>query len=89
MYMMRRTQVYFEEDLWTLLRSLAREQKTSVSDLVRRAVRERYVRNREEGKKAMLPIVGIWADRKDIRDTDTYVRNIRRGKRIETLHVTG
>lgn len=77
--------MYLEDDLWNLLHSLAREQKTTVSDLVRRAVRDRYVGNREERKKAMLAIVGMWADRKDIGDTDTYIRNIRRGKRIERL----
>ena len=41
LYIVRRTQLYLDEDLWKILRTRSRQDKTTVSDLVRRAVRER------------------------------------------------
>jgi metal-responsive CopG/Arc/MetJ family transcriptional regulator len=57
--MMRRTQLYLDDQLWNELHARAREEKTTISELVRRAVRERYFSKLEERKRAMLAIVGI------------------------------
>ena len=40
---MRRTQMYLEDDLWSALHARARAEKTTVSELVRNAIRERYL----------------------------------------------
>lgn len=56
---MRRTQLYLDDDLWTVLRLQARIEKTTISDLVRRAVRERYSVDREKRKSAMEAVIGI------------------------------
>jgi hypothetical protein len=40
----------------------------------------------EERKAAMMGIVGLWKDRTDLPDTETYVRNLRGGTRLERLH---
>jgi predicted DNA-binding ribbon-helix-helix protein len=82
---MKRTQLYLEEDLWKALHARARREKTTISDLVRRAARERYVNRSEERRTALMGIVGLWKDRTDLPDTETYIRNLRRdtrGKRI-------
>ncbi len=39
---MRRTQLYLDDDLWNALRTRARKEGSTVSDLVRQAARERY-----------------------------------------------
>jgi hypothetical protein len=39
----------------------------------------------EERRAAMMGIVGLWKDRTDLPDTETYVRNLRRGKRLARL----
>jgi hypothetical protein len=39
----------------------------------------------EERRKAMMAIVGIWKDRTDLPDTETYIRNLRDGTRLERL----
>ncbi len=39
----------------------------------------------EERKAAMMGIVGLWADRTDLPDTETYVRNLRSGTRLQRL----
>jgi len=41
----------------------------------------------EVRRAAMLGIVGIWKDRTDLPDTETYVRNLRKGRRIKTLNI--
>jgi Arc/MetJ family transcription regulator len=81
----RRTQLYLDDDLWTVLRLQARIEKTTISELVRRAVRERYSVDREKRKRAMEAVIGIWKDRTDIRDSTEYVRKLRRDTRLERV----
>jgi hypothetical protein len=85
-YIVRRTQLYLDDDLWTRLHLLAREQGTSVSELVRQAAREKYLAAREARRDAMLGVIGLWSDRKDIVDSTSYVRNLRKGDRLRRLN---
>lgn len=55
---MRRMQLYLDDQLWNLLHSKARSQRTTVSDLVREAVRERDLGNYQLRKKAMREFIG-------------------------------
>jgi len=82
---MRRTQLYLDDDLWQLLHTRARQEGTSISELVRRAARERYLGNLEERKAAMQALIGIGRDRPEFRDPVRYIRSLRRGNRIERL----
>jgi Arc/MetJ family transcription regulator len=81
----KRTQLYLDDDLWAALHSRARQEDTTVSDLVRQAVRERYLGSLAARKTAMQAVVGIWKDRADIGDTKAYVRGLRRGTRLKRL----
>ena len=83
---MRRTQLYLDDNLWNALHTRARNQKTTVSELVREAVRERYLGKRDEQLKAMQEFVGIRSERSDVPDTAEYVRSLRRGGRLDRLH---
>jgi hypothetical protein len=86
LYIMHRTQLYLDDDLWDALRNRARSEGTSVSNLVRQAARERYLGNLDERRKAMLAFVGIRKDRKDLPEsTEEYVRSLRRDTRLERL----
>lgn len=83
---MRRTQLYLDDDLWNALHARARRDGTTISDLVRRAARERYLGNLEERREAMMAFVGIRKDRKDLPEsTEEYVRSLRRDTRLERL----
>lgn len=82
---MRRTQLYLDDDLWRELHARAKTAKTTISELVRKAVRERYAGNFEERRKAMQDVVGIWRDRKDIQSSESYVRKLRKGTRLDRL----
>ncbi|MGH9606527.1 MAG: ribbon-helix-helix protein, CopG family [Terracidiphilus sp.] len=84
---MKRTQLYLDEDLWQTLHARARLDGTTVSELVRNAVRERYLGSPEGRRAALMGIVGIWKDRTDLPDTETYVRNLRKGTRLTRMGI--
>jgi hypothetical protein len=85
MYIMKRTQLYLDEDIWKALHIQSRQRRTSISELVREAVRERYGASPTNRRQAMKAIVGIWRDRKELSDTNAYVRKLRKGKRLKRL----
>jgi hypothetical protein len=84
---MKRTQLYLDDDLWNALHAQAMLGRTSISELVRTATRERYMGNLEERRAAMMGIVGLWKDRTDLPDTETYIRNLRDDDRLERLGI--
>jgi len=85
-YIVRRTQLYLDDHLWNALHTQARSRKTSVSELVREAMRERYLGKRDEQAKAMQEFVGIRKNRSDSVDAVQYIRSLRRGDRLERLN---
>jgi Arc/MetJ family transcription regulator len=82
---MRRTQLYIDDDLWGALRIRSQQAGTSVSELVRQAVREKYASGHANRQQAMRALAGIWNDRADLVDTDVYLRELRRGTRLRRL----
>ena len=82
---MRRTQLYLDDDLWNVLRTRARKQGTTISELVRQAARERYLGKLEQRREAMQALVGIGKDRSELSDSVAYVRHLRRGSRVDRL----
>jgi len=82
---MRRTQLYLEEDMWKVLSVKAHQNRTTISDLVRSAVREKYLAKESERKDAMLGVLGLWKNRTDLPDTRTYLRKLRKDSRLQRL----
>lgn len=82
---MRRTQLYLEDDLWQALHTRAKSEAVTVSQLVRDALRERYLGNLDRRRTAMLAFAGSGAGRTELSDTDGYVRQLRGGKRLQRL----
>jgi hypothetical protein len=88
LYIMHRTQLYLDDDLWAALKARAQQDRTTVSELVRKAARDRYMGNLERRRAAMLGIKGLWNDRTDLPDTETYIRELRSsGKRMKRLGI--
>jgi hypothetical protein len=85
LYIMRRTQLYLNEDIWKALHIRARQRKTSISELVRQAVRAKYGRSAADRREAMQALVGIWKNREDLPDSEQYVRRLRKGKRLRRM----
>ena len=82
---MKRTQLYLDENIWKLLEIQSRQTGTSISELVRQAIRDKYLPSPEERRRAMQAVVGLWKDRTDLPDTETYIRQLRRGRRLRRL----
>jgi len=82
---MKRTQLYLHEDIWKALHIRSRQQRTTISELVRQAVRDKYGSSPANRREAMQAIVGLWKNRKDLPDTETYVRRLRKGNRLRRL----
>lgn len=82
---MRRTQLYLEEEVWAALRFRARQSGSTISELVRQAVRERYAGQADQRKRAMLEFAGSRKNRTDIADSDSYIRELRQGRRLRRL----
>jgi hypothetical protein len=82
---MKRTQLYLHEDIWKVLHIRSRQQGTSISDLVRQAVREKYGSSHVDRRQAMQALVGMWKNREDLPDSTVYVRRLRKGKRLRRI----
>jgi len=82
---MKRTQLYLQESIWKTLHLRSRQQGTSISELVRQAVREKYGNSPANRKDAMQALVGLRKNRRDLPDTATYVRKLRKGKRLRRV----
>ena len=84
---MRRTELELDEQTWEMLERRALRDKTTVSSLVSRAVSEKYGIDREQREADMEASIGIWKDRTDLPDSETYVRNLRQGTRLKRLGI--
>jgi hypothetical protein len=82
---MRRTQLYLDAHLWNTLHARARSRKTTVSELVREAARERYLGRRDEQRKAMQEFIGSGKRSSGPLDSVQIVRSLRRGDRLDRL----
>ena len=87
---MRRTQLYLDDQLWNALHVRARLQKTSISELVREATRERYLGKQEQKREAMLAFVGCGRSPSNSPteplDAVAIVRELRKGNRLDRLY---
>jgi len=83
---MRRTQLYLDDQIWDALHIQAKAQKTTISELVRQAVRDRYLGNQEARIKAMQAFVGSRKTSPDDLSAVEEVRRLRKGTRIERIH---
>jgi len=85
LYIVRRTQLYLDEDLWNTLHIEARKSGETVSSLVRRAVRERYVDPAAGRKSAMQSFVGSRKRAAGSKSAEREIRDLRKGRRLEQL----
>lgn len=79
---MKRTQLFITEEMYRILSALSRQHGKSISELVRQAVTEKYIKGNEVDKVQMVDkLAGLWKHRKDLKDVDKYVRSLRKDSR--------
>lgn len=81
LYIMRRTQLYLDDQLWNRLHAEAALRGSTISELVREAARERFLKTPVTREAAMRSVVGLWSDRSDLPETEGYIRSLRSGTR--------
>jgi metal-responsive CopG/Arc/MetJ family transcriptional regulator len=82
---MRRTQLYLDDELWGTLRIRSQQAGTSISELVRQAVREKYLSAIAGRQQSMREFAGIWKNRTDLSDPEAYLRALRKGSRLKRM----
>jgi hypothetical protein len=85
LYIVRRIQLYLDDQLWGALHARARSEKTTISELVRQAVRERYLGDHEQRMIAMQRFVGTRKSSSDTIGSAEEIRRLRRGTRLDRL----
>jgi predicted DNA-binding ribbon-helix-helix protein len=81
----RRTQLFLDDQLWEALHARARSDKTTISELVRQAARERYLGHQDTRMEAMQSFVGIRKSRARMGDSSEEVQELRRGSRLDRM----
>jgi metal-responsive CopG/Arc/MetJ family transcriptional regulator len=72
---MKRTHLYIEEELLKILRRISKQRSTTISELVREALRKVYTSERPANTEFILRETAgiIWKDRKDLVTAEGYV----------------
>ena len=83
---MKVAEIELEDWAWTALQSAANRKGVSVSDLIRGAIEEKYLRTAAERVRAFRQWKAPWRDRDDIGETAAYVRQLREDDRLERLY---
>ncbi len=83
---MKRTQLYLDEEMARTLAALSRQKGTSVSELVRESVQEKYMSKKGIDKVSLAKgLGGIWRKRKGLGEIDRMIRRLRKGTRLKRL----
>jgi len=83
---MKRTQIYLTMDQWRTLTLTSLREKTTIAELIRRAVDQLYsAQAPSHFDEALDAVTGIWADREDIPSSEAYVRALRDEDRMEGI----
>jgi hypothetical protein len=85
MHIVTRKQLHLDDQMWGSLHALARSENTTISELVREAVRERYLGSQEQRAAAMESFVGIRKSRSAAPSVSEEVRQLRRGSGLARL----
>ena len=83
---MKRTQLYLDENMARILETMSRQKGTTISELVRESLRDRYGQDKKLDKVTIArSLTGIWKGRQDLKSIDSYVRKLRKGSRLKRL----
>lgn len=85
LYIMRRTQLYLEDEVWSALHVKSRESGQTMSELVRQTLREKYLGSTAQRASAMNAFVGSLSGSSGADDIQAQVRSLRKGSRLQRL----
>ncbi len=80
---MKRTQIYLDEEIYKYLKEESKKTGKSISELIREKLKKEINQNKENLLKTIKEVAGIWSYKNE--DVDNYIRNMRKGKRIDSF----
>jgi len=83
---MKRTQIYLDEKLHSLLKEESRKTGKTVSEIIRQRLWSSFKENQDKKEqllKALDRAFGAWEER-DI-DIESFVRELRKGNRVDSF----
>jgi hypothetical protein len=85
---MKRTQLYLDDDMAKVLATVSRQRGTTVSELVRECVRDKFAERQPIDRASLVrQVAGVWKHRRDLGATETYVRTLRHDTRRRRLKI--
>jgi uncharacterized membrane protein len=83
---MQRTQIYLSGKEAVCLRRVSRKQKKTISELIRKAIDKTYsINEKVTFDSAVDQAVGSWAEYEDLPDTQKYIRQLRKSRRLDRI----
>jgi len=80
---LKRTQIYLDEEIYKYLVEESKKTGKSISELIREKLRKEINKNTQKLIENIRKTSGIWKDREF--DTESYIRNLRKGNRIDSI----
>ncbi|HOV64619.1 MAG TPA: ribbon-helix-helix protein, CopG family [Spirochaetia bacterium] len=77
---MRRTQIYLDEEIFSILEQESKTKHITVSEVIRRSLKQSLVRREQKILKNLERVFGLWSDRSI--DTEQYVRDLRKDREV-------
>ena len=78
---MKRTQIYLDEEIYKYLKEESKKTGKSISELIREKLKKEINQNKENLLKTIRETAGIWSYQTE--DVGNYIRNMRKGKRVD------
>ncbi len=83
---MHRTQIYLSDAQLLYLHNLSRKRQKKLSELIREAIDQYYVIEKQQDvSHAIDAVFGLWSNRRDLPDTGTYLRELRKSVRLKRM----
>lgn len=82
MYIVHRTQLYLDDDIYRALAAVASSEGKTISEAVRERLARSLAERRVDPLRAIDRALGAWGDRSDLPATDGIVRDLRRSERV-------
>ena len=81
--MMKRTQIYLDEEIYKYLKEESEKTGKTISELIREKLKKEIHCNTKNLLKSIKEVAGLWSYQTN--NVDEFIRELRKGKRIDNI----
>ena len=81
--MMKRTQIYLDEEIYKYLKEESEKTGKTISELIREKLKKEIHCNTKNLLKSIKEVAGLWSYQTN--NVDDFIRELRKGKRIDNI----